>query len=362
MTNSKALFYPSIEINNENWLKSNLLFWDEIKTIVPESINKPYNNRTTEILSERGILKPELVNPDHHIVRELSENIIEFINTEEGIQLLSLDNSISRIHKDKMSHIHNDKLGYEIEMLLRMHPSKMAHELRFMLEDGMMDGWLMVNSSFANYYMTMLANKICEDKGLSLLTDNPLCSNLSSKVKLGFKGLNTENRQYRAEGLNRQLANGIFTNLIIERIDFHPSTNVVDVLSFKNDHKDALGLFRTNMKKLLEKVSPDSSINALREEVESIYQDEFIPSFNNLKKQLDQSPLQWTCDKVAIIGFFSIGTTAIPTYLLDMTIPHALIAGAGISLVTSLISYNLDKQKILRENPYNYLLEINRDL
>ena len=362
MTNSKALFYPTIEINDENWLKANLLFWDEIKTIVPESLGSPYNNETTSILAEREILKPEIVNPDHRIVRELSENVLEFLNTEEGLRLLIPSDDYSRMHTDKMARLHNDKLGHRIERMLRLHPNKMAQELRYMIEDEMMDGWLMVNSSFAGYYMTMLANKICDDTGLRLLTNNPLCSSLSDKVKLGVKGLNPENRPYRPERLNNQLANGIFTNLIIETIDFHPSTNVIDILSFKEDHSDALGLFRTNMKKLLENVSSDSTINALRGEVESIYQDEFLPSFNNLKKQLEQSPLKWTCDKVAKIGFFSVGTTAIPTYLLGLTVPQALIAGAGISLVTSLISYNLDRQKLLRENPYNYLLEIERTI
>jgi len=362
MTNTKALFYPTIEINDENWLKSNLLFWDEIKTIVPESINTPYNNETTAILSERKILKPEIVNPDHHIVRELSENILEFLNTEEGVQLLTSSNNFSRIHNDKMAQIHNEKFGYKIERLLRMHPSKMSHELKYMLEDEMVDGWLYVNSAFASYYMTMLANKICEESGLRLLTDNPLCSNLSNKVKLGIKGLNRENRHYRAEKINQQLAQGIFTNLAIERIDFHPSTNVIDILSFKEDHKDALGLFRTNVKKLLKDISPDNSINALREEVESIYNDEFLPSFNNLKKELDSSNLKWTCDNFAKVGFFSVSSTSIPMYLLGLTVPQALLAGAGVSIVTSLISYNIDKRKKLRENPYNYLLEIERTL
>jgi hypothetical protein len=362
MTNSKALFYPSIEIHDENWLKSNLLFWDEIKTIVPESISTPYENKTTAILAERKILKPEIVNPDHHIVRELSENMLEFINTEEGLNLLKPSNHLARIHPDKMARIHNEKFGYEIERLLRMHPSKMTHELRFMLEDGMVDGWLMVDSAFAGYYMTMLANKLCEDKGLRLLTDNPLCSNLSNKVKQGIKGLNQENRHYRAERLNQQLAQGIFTNLAIQRIDFHPSTNVIDILSFKKDHKDALGLFRANMKKLLKDVSPDSTINGLREEVESIYNDEFLPSFNNLKKSLDSSNLKWTCDNFAKVGFFSVSATSAPLYLLGLTVPQALLAGVGVSIVTSLISYNIDKQKTLRENPYNYLLEIERTL
>ena len=148
--NTKALFYPTIEINDENWLKSTLLFWDEIRTIVPESIHSPYNNRTTSILSEREILKPETVNPDHHIVRELSENMLEFLNTEEGFQLLTSSSPISRLHKDKMSQIHSEKFGERMERLLRMHPSKMSHELRYILEDAMDDGFLLVNSSFAS--------------------------------------------------------------------------------------------------------------------------------------------------------------------------------------------------------------------
>lgn len=362
MTNTKALFYPTIEINDENWLKSNLLFWDEIKTIVPKSMSSPYTNRTTSILSDRKILKPEFVNPDHHIVRGLSENILEFLNTEEGIQLLLPSNYTSRIHEDKLARIHNEKFGHKIERLLRLHPSKMSHELRYMLEDGMADGWLFVNSSFASYYMTMLANQICDESGLQLLTDNALCSNLSNKVKAGIKGLNRESRYYRPERLNQQLAHGIFMNLAIERIDFHPSTNVIDVLSFKEDHKDSLGIFRRNIKKLLKDISPDSSLNALREEVESIYQDEFLPSFNNLKKELDSSNLKWTCDNFAKVGFFSVSSTSIPMYLLGLTVPQALLAGAGVSIITSLVSYNLDKQKKLRENPYNYLLEIEKTL
>lgn len=361
MTNSKALFYPTIEIKDENWLKSSLLFWDEIKTIVPESIKNPYSNDTTKFLFERNILIPEYVNPDHHCVKEISKYILEFMNTEEGLQFLSPNDPFSILHSDKFA-IHHDKVSYQVERLLKLHPKKVAHELRYMLEDSMIDGWLMVDSSFASYYMTMLANKICEDSGLRLLTNNPLCSNLSNKVKQGIKGLNPENRNGVSQNLNQQLANGIFTNLMIERIDFHPLTNIVDVLSFKKDHADDLGLLRNNIKKLLTPISPNSTINALREEVVSIYNDEFLPSYNILKKRLDTSGLKWTCDNFAKIGFFSVSATSIPTYLLGLTVPQALLAGVGISIVTSLVSYNIDLKNTLSENPYNYLLEIEKKL
>lgn len=350
--NTKALFYPTIEINNENWLKANLLFWDEIYTIVPHSFNNPYTNSTTAILSEREILKPEYVNPDHMAVRELSQNIIEFINTEEGLNLLQQDTGRGRIHRDKMSRIHFDKLS-------RLHSSKMLHELRYLLEHEMDEDWLWVDSSFAGYYMTMLANKICEQTGCRLLTDNPLCSNLSEKVKLGIKGLSPVNREY---GLNRQLAQGFLINLIVERIEFDRTTNVIDILNFKENHADALGLFRTNLKKLLKEIPNDISIRILREEVEAIYNDEFLPAYNNLKKKLSSSGIKWTADNVAKIGFFSVSSTSVPLYFLGLTVPQALLAGMGVSLVASLISYNIDKKNALRENPYNYLIDIENQL
>lgn len=46
------------------------------------------------------------------------------------------------------------------------------------------EGWFRVDSNFAIFYMTLLANKICEQKSIALLTDNSLTSNLSDLVRL----------------------------------------------------------------------------------------------------------------------------------------------------------------------------------
>jgi hypothetical protein len=37
-----ALYYPHIDIEDGAWLRSAVLFWDEIKTISPNSVKKPY--------------------------------------------------------------------------------------------------------------------------------------------------------------------------------------------------------------------------------------------------------------------------------------------------------------------------------
>ena len=36
MAFTRALYYPTIDISNEEWLKTAILYWDEINTIVPQ--------------------------------------------------------------------------------------------------------------------------------------------------------------------------------------------------------------------------------------------------------------------------------------------------------------------------------------
>jgi len=61
---NQALYYPSIEIKDEQWLKTSLLYWDELRTIVPESIENPYTTNSTQFLFNEGILRPIRVRSD----------------------------------------------------------------------------------------------------------------------------------------------------------------------------------------------------------------------------------------------------------------------------------------------------------
>ena len=46
-----ALYYPHIDIDDPTWLRSAILFWDSLQTIVPRSVGNPYRNKDTELLS-----------------------------------------------------------------------------------------------------------------------------------------------------------------------------------------------------------------------------------------------------------------------------------------------------------------------
>ena len=78
-----ALYYPFIEIPDESWIKTAVLYWDTISTIVPESI-KPYQSKTSEILNKEGILKATFVNPDLPDLEIVAEKVIGYLNSPEG--------------------------------------------------------------------------------------------------------------------------------------------------------------------------------------------------------------------------------------------------------------------------------------
>lgn len=357
---TKALYYPTIDITNEDWLKSAVLFWDEINTIVPSSISNPYHENTTQFLSDEGILRPLQVNPELDVVDELTTDTINYLNTNEGFQLLTQGHG-------RYATIHRDKLPRDVSRLFDIHPGKLPYEIHHMLRHNMTrNGWFRVGSDFAAFYMTLLANKICDTKSIALLTDNPLTSNLTDKVRLdnqiAIKGRDYEFHQHRHHEKYIHLAQGLLTNLIIEGVKIKSSSSLVDIVQFKRKHRDELGLFRTNVAKLTQNVSKDKPFEAIRQEVEDIYNDEFLPAYNNFKKALSGSGIKWVSDNFMKVSVISTSATALPMALLGLALPQALIAGAGVSLITSLISYNEDKKEKLRTNPYSYLLAANRQV
>ena len=53
-----ALYYPHIDIPDKKWLRSAVLFWDEIRTIAQRAVSRPYKSRDTNILWREGYLEP----------------------------------------------------------------------------------------------------------------------------------------------------------------------------------------------------------------------------------------------------------------------------------------------------------------
>ena len=86
-----------------------------------------------------------------------------------------------------------------------------------------------------------------------------------------------------------------------------------------------------------------------------------MPAFNDFKAALTGSRIKWFTETFLKVSLLSASATGVPMALLGMPVEQAIFAGMGVSVIASAVSYRIDKKHFLRENPYSYLLSINRE-
>ena len=370
---SEALFYPWIEIRDEAFLKTAFLYWDSIRTIVPESINVPYSTATGHALQNAGFLIPLRVRSGMEEIENLEGDVLEYLASAEGAEFLMVESG------SPGSLIHVDKLPDELRRLADIHPEKLPSEIRSLLcrigapsEQG--SEWLRVDDRFANFYMTLLATRLAGRVGAQLLTSIPaadrlavtarLDAHMSAIVPQGMRNWRRE-REYEAFGrrnrMPRSLAPGMLAHLAIEQIGVAPDTPIDRLIDFKNSHNDELAQFRAKIEQLAASVEADITVEALRHHVADIYRCEVMPAISNLKAALKGRRIKVLTEGLMKIAFLSAGATSM-LVMTGLAVPTALLAGAGISLFATGTTYNVDNRESLRTNPFAYLLSMERKL
>jgi len=344
MSFTKALYYPEIDIANEDWLRTAVLFWDEINTIVPASMRKPYRNPGSEFLADAGVLKPVFVESHGALVQELEEDVLRYLDSNAGAQLLSQGRRCSRRNE---YYIHQDKMSVAT-----------TNYLKKKLTDG---GWLQVPDNFGEYYMTLLANKICDEKSIALLADDMLVSKFTDEVRLDNHRTKKIGIKFHPTPIN--LDEGLLINLVVKGLRVNPGIPLEKLLRFKEEHRVQLGSFRSNLSRLVQSVSLNGplKLEAIQNKIEAIYRNDFLPELDELQAELKElaqcstdSALQHALPVVlgaAAISFFNPLIGAV-----------VLFASAGLSLSASRIAYNAKRNGLLRTNSSSYVLTINKEM
>ena len=366
MAFTKALYYPWIDIKDEGWLKNTVLYWDHIHTIVPESFDNPYSTNAALTLVDEGFLSPLSVTSDMIEIEDLTGEVLKYLESSEGAEVLYSD-EIKRY-----SDIHVEKLPRQIQNLSTIHPDKLPYKIREMLRDGLSqrrNEWLTVDNRFASFYMTLLANRLSYEVGAGLLTDTPGNSRLMSSARLDAKLQTPSSRCHQdrfsdARQYSRMpsvLAQGMLADLILETIRVDPETPINEIIKFKRRYPDELGKFRTKVAELTAEISNDQPLARLRQQVNDIYINQVQPEIGTLKRALSEQGIRWAADNFLKVSFFSTGAASLPLAVMGLSVPQALLVGAGVSLTASAVLYNCDKSKALRENPFSYLVTAERE-
>ena len=216
-----------------------------------------------------------------------------------------------------------------------------------------------------NYYMTLLATRISNQVGASVVTDENSADGLNLVVKAGATLPNpTEfhpdarqwrQRRHRAMHVPYELAEGALATLAPEGIQLDPAVSIDKLLKFRRKHGAELGRFRAAVSKLPSGIEEDLPIEAMRQKVWDLYTNELQPAFSDLKTALGDRKLSWATKALLKTSFLSAGSTSL-LVTAGLAVPQALLAAAGISLVATGVLYSVEKGAEIRNNPYSYLL------
>ncbi|MFL0122928.1 hypothetical protein V2611_14125, partial [Tenacibaculum maritimum] len=168
------LYYPTIDIPNEEWVRSAVLYWDEISSIVPMDYEgKPVRNYSPNIqyLKHKGVfrpIKPETLfeSPNINVRENFELEFLEIIESPEFKRVRPPNTRYSVIHSKKMD-IHRDKLN--VQQTFKIHNDKVSSNLlnhlldrELIVRETIEEEWIKVDSKVALLYMSLLAKYIAE--------------------------------------------------------------------------------------------------------------------------------------------------------------------------------------------------------
>lgn len=362
-----ALYYPTIDIHNEAWLKSAALFWDRIETIVPESEERPYRKRSTRFLQDEGILFAHRVNPFSEEVRGLEQDVIKFMDTPEGKKSF-----IKPWRRPAMS-IANSRRGEGLmcdrpQMLREHYEHKLmdtyrdfyihVEKLPMMLRDRLglqeiEDGYVWANRGFMSFYMTLLSNRICQNNRMALLTDRVYQNNLSNRILAD--GLNSVDGRRNKRNEKR----GMMYQIIIDDIKVDSQTPMETIVRYKRERRYELASFRAEMDRLLAFDTDGMNEKDLKHEVQGIYLRQVLPTIDALKSTLKDARINWvtglgTCVMTGMIpAIMGLGPDT------KTNVAIGLCEGLGLALTS--LPYLL-KRSDCESSPYSYLIKMNKEL
>jgi hypothetical protein len=360
----KALYYPSIDIENESWLKTSLLYWDELATIVPSSIDNPYENQSSSILHKEGFLKPVRVRPTVRAVEEASRDILKYIESPEAMRIIQMGGTKdSMINRDKLGYMLKEKLGFNDYDHGRIHSEKMGHLLHQELKHANTESdWVNIDSGFANFYMTLLAEKISSEEGMALLTNFSAYEQLTLRIKRGEEHPREDNYRFRRGrdiGNIESYTDAMLAQIVIQNLSLKSDLRIDHILEFREKHKNELAAFRGALQDLTDSISDGdvTTLKGLRERLDSVYCNSVNPSIEELRAKLTENKIVTALSDFSISGMSSIIGVASAASAFPVIGNYAILAGAGISATAMTVAYK-GSRKSLKANPFSYVLSL----
>lgn len=388
-----ALYYPHIDIADQNWLRTAVLFWDEIKTIAPRAVKSPFQTKDTNVLWKEGYLEPLRCDLHPDLLDTLGKRVVSLMDRDQFLvgNRNTEPNFAALIHAEKLgweirdgfrdAHIHPEKLSPELRALVmkaglaRMHPDKLPPSFRRLIEEmsygwihpekmsprllaelarlnriSDRDGeWLLVDGRFATIYMSALAALLAKETDLAALT------NEDSSLGVNLHGLLEDVKPHTASDKK-----GALVSFIMESIKIDPTTKIDKLLAFRRARQNQLAELSAQFEDLSSKISSCESGRELEDQARQVYTTRIRPKLEALKAELSDNAMQSVWEGVQRAVTISVPAGGALSYFSGLAGTTLLAAGAAIAITDIAVKTHLARNKIRRASPYTYLLDVER--
>ncbi|RYG90058.1 hypothetical protein EU803_15715 [Loktanella sp. IMCC34160] len=391
-----ALYFPHIDIRDPAWLRSAILFWDEIQTIAPSAIEEPYQQEDTRVCQAEGYLRPLRCDLHPHVIEDLGRKILRLGDRENDnwwtakrtdnpifqsvrradeigweledafdevgmhrgkmspeVRELAFRLGLSRMHRGKV--LPRDRRLFRDLEMAQMHPDKMPRVMRDLFESGPLSGfhdeeWLLVDSRFADAYMSALAAQLSQQLTMSPLTSYERAQGMSFRFMFDDVVDNS-----------LESASGAMIGVVMRGLQVDASVPVSRLLKFREKRKDQYLDFAGKISDLSEQLSEAGEVEGeeLFTKAQKAYDKDIEPSLRALKRELNHQSIS-----TAWAGAYRAITISVPSagalaYFTGLTGPALLGAGAALAAADIGVRGYLAGQKIRAGNPFSYLHDIN---
>ncbi len=355
--NRTILYYPTIDIPTNSWLRHAILYWDEVSSIVPKNWNDEIAIELSpdiQYLIAEGQFRP--VRPEDLIINQ--SNLVSFeAFREEFHSIISSAHFQNFINRNLYSYRSGRRSLAERERIFsRIHANKVSDMTFYFLEEmGLATrednyGWLWFEQNTALLYMSLLAKYLAD-------------------IDINQTTIGTDYYTYEKFNFNRVSPENGFpvVSLNLDRVLPTPKDNVPlqDILKFKEKRADNLRHFKKMLSDFQSKVAKSESNKELKETVIG-FRETLINGVDDLSKTLNDSKIN-----AGFKTFKSLINLKSPTTLLStgatlnekygiVNLPLdwtaiGIAAVGAIELTGHYIENSNQQRAKLRESPFSYL-------
>ncbi|WP_440970917.1 DUF6236 family protein [Peribacillus frigoritolerans] len=329
----RILYYPSIEVPNNYWLRRVLLYSDKIATIVPKNLRHKYEaNAFIESLLENGEFEPispeDFLQSDGFEKRNFEEEVRNYIDSGSLYEFVFADRS-RKVTEIEMS---MDKLDYfSASSLKRQNLIKAKSD---------MENFAIIDKDIATVYLGILSKYLGREYGYTPSTDHPIYE------KMIFNMLGGDNQQgYQVANVQLMNCLPVPTNDI----------SIEDIIKFKKIRNPELQAFKIEYLDFQQKLANSKS----REEVNhylELFNTKMEKELQLVSRLLKESRISFTLDSLKSLlntkspALFA-GATTLPFFFSSHPNLTAMAITVGISYIGA-------RQALLKkesESPFSYV-------